>query len=403
MPKRAREWGALDVKRAAHSGRVSRNEWHAVGGAAGLLLQVTPGQAKSWLLRTTIGSARRSVGLGAYPEIGLAAARDKARAAKAQIEFGLDPIEERKAARAALAAARRRNLTFTEAADLWIEAKLSDRPEKSRKAAHSALRRHALPEIGSMLVQDGSVHDVVRALKAVWTDKPDTAVKLRSYIEAMRGVWAELQNHALELAGQQERVDHRSLEVQREVALSLGDDLRAEELDREPELKLGPAANAIERREQFAAETEGREYEPLTQRGARVHAVRQAKAMFAEMRERLELAREAWAEAREQGQGHVSAGLAALRAVAGRQAKELDQDEIRQRLARIAGREQGADDVAHEAGGDAIRDRLKQVLGRDKPDTREDHRRKLEEEREKQRQLDLERQRERDRDLGWEL
>lgn len=38
MPKRAREWGALDVKRASHSGKVSRNEWHAVGGVAGLLL-----------------------------------------------------------------------------------------------------------------------------------------------------------------------------------------------------------------------------------------------------------------------------------------------------------------------------------------------------------------------------
>jgi hypothetical protein len=72
----------------------------------------------------------------------------------------------------------------------------------------------------------------------------------------------------------------------------------------------------------LVAEAEGREYEPLTQRGARVHAVRQAKAMFAEMRERLELARDAWAEAREEGQGHVSAGLAALRAAAGRQAKD---------------------------------------------------------------------------------
>ena len=70
-------------------------------------------------------------------------------------------------------------------------------------------------------------------------------------IEVMRGVWAELQNHALELAGQEERVDHRSLEVQREEALSLGDVLKAEELDREPELKLGPAANAIERRAQL--------------------------------------------------------------------------------------------------------------------------------------------------------
>jgi hypothetical protein len=137
--------------------------------------------------------------------------------------------------------------------------------------------------------------DKTRVLDAASTGGPD--------IEVMRGYWAELQNRALELAGQEERVDHRSLEAQREVALSLGDTLKAEELDREPELKLGPAANAIERRAQLVAESEGRDYEPLTQRGARVHAVRQAKAMFAEMRERLELARDAWAKAREEGQG----------------------------------------------------------------------------------------------------
>ena len=147
--------------------------------------------------------------------------------------------------------------------------------------------------------------------------------------------------------------------MQREEALSFGDNMRAEELDREPELKLGPAANAIERREQFSAEAEGREYEPLTQRGARVHAVRQAK--------------------------------------------ELDQDEIKQRLARIAGRELGADQSAYDAGADAIRDRLKQVLGRDRPDPRQEQQVKSEEEREKLRQLELERQRKRDRDLGWEL
>lgn len=237
--------------------------------------------------------------------------------------------------------------------------------------------------------------DKTRVLDAASTGGPE--------IEAMRGYWAELQNHALELAGQEERVDHRSLEVQREEALSLGDTLKAEELDREPELKLGPAANAIERREQLAAEAEGRDYEPLTQRGARVHAVRQAKTMFAEMRERLELARDAWAEAREEGQGHVSAGLAALRAAAGRQAKELDPDEIKERLARIAGRELGADEPVHGPGGNAIRDRLNQALGRGTPEPRQKDQHELDEERKRQRLLELERQRELDRDLGWEL
>lgn len=234
-----------------------------------------------------------------------------------------------------------------------------------------------------------------RVLDAASTGGPE--------IEAMRGVWAEMQNHALELAGQEERVDHRSLEVQREEALSLGDTLKVEELNREPELKLGPAANAIERRAQLVAEAEGREYEPLTQRGARVHAVRQAKAMFAEMRERLELARDAWAEAREEGQGHVSAGLAALRAAAGRQAKELDQDEIKQRLARIAGRELGEEhDHKPGQGGRDIRDRFADVLGKARA---EDQEREKARQKEREQELDEERKRhrERDRDLGWEL
>lgn len=105
---------------------------------------------------------------------------------------------------------------------------------------------------------------------------------------------------------------------------------------------------------------------------------------------------------RSTGHGHVSAGLAALHAVAGRQAKELDQGEIKQRLVRIGGREHGAGGIGHDTGADAVRDRLKQVLGRDKPDPRQEQQRKLEKER-KRRLLELERRRERDRALGCEL
>jgi len=87
--------------------------------------------------------------------------------------------------------------------------------------------------------------------------------------------------------------------------------------------------------------------------------------MFAEMRDRLELARDAWTEAREEGQGHVSAGLAALRAAAERQAKALDPEEVRERLARIAGRDLGGEhDHAPGHGTRDIRGRLSDVLGK---------------------------------------
>ena len=230
--------------------------------------------------------------------------------------------------------------------------------------------------------------DKTRILDASSTGGPE--------IEAMRGVWAELQNAALERAGEVERVDHRSLEAQREVALAQGDELRAEALDREPELKLGPAANAIERREQREAEAEGREYEPLTQRGARVHAVRQAKALFAEMCERLDLAREAYGAAREEGLGHVSAGLAALRAAAGRQGLGSGQGDIAARLAGIVRRDAGerGADVADRAGLD-IRERLSEALGRATPVARE--------EAGTEKEAGRDRVRERDDDGGWGL
>ena len=80
-------------------------------------------------------------------------------------------------------------------------------------------------------------------------------------IERMRAVWAGLQNDALKRAEVRERVDHRSLEVQRTAALEHGDAFAAEALHRAAEVKLGPAVNAIERREMREAEAEGRAYE----------------------------------------------------------------------------------------------------------------------------------------------
>nr|WP_290919641.1 MobA/MobL family protein [Hyphomonas sp. 34-62-18] len=191
-------------------------------------------------------------------------------------------------------------------------------------------------------------------------------------IEQMRGGWAELQNRALERVGQVERVDHRSLEKQREAARERGDELKAEELDRDPELKLGPAANSMERREKAAAEREGREYVPVTERGAVVHAARQAREAFRDMRERLDLARETYGIAREEGQGRVSAGLAALRAAAAKDRGAHEAGDFRERLARITGRD-GVDRDGPEAETERTdpsqaQERLRETLSRDRGD-----------------------------------
>ena len=185
-------------------------------------------------------------------------------------------------------------------------------------------------------------------------------------IEQMRGVWAELQNRALERAGEVERVDHRSLEKQRETALDRGDSLSADELDRDPELKLGPAANSMERREKAAAAREGREYVPLTERGAVTHAARQARMAFQDMRERLDVARETYGMARDEGQGRVSASLAALRAAVDRdRGGERGAEDVRERLAGIIDKGEDRTSEDGKEGYNYARERLKSILDRE--------------------------------------
>ena len=184
-------------------------------------------------------------------------------------------------------------------------------------------------------------------------------------IKQMRGLWAELQNRELERVGEVERVDHRSLEKQRETALDRGDKLSAEELDRDPELKLGPAANSMERRAKVMAERQGREYVPVTERGAVVHAARQARAAFREMRERLDIARETYGIEREAGQGRVSAGLAALRAATSKDRDGRTSDDIRERLSQVVGRSRDQDDAPKSEGRNYARERLKEIMEKD--------------------------------------
>jgi len=93
MPSVAKELSALAIKRLKHPGR-GKNHSVAVGGVAGLMMQVTPSGCKSWLLRTTVGTKRREFGLGSFPEIALALARDRARELKDKIRQGIDPTEE---------------------------------------------------------------------------------------------------------------------------------------------------------------------------------------------------------------------------------------------------------------------------------------------------------------------
>lgn len=183
MPKRAKELGPLDVKRLEHPGG-KHPIAVAVGGVAGLHMQIKPTGAKSWLLRTVVGEKRRNIGLGAYPDVTLAQARERAREARETIWRGVDPVEERKAARAALTASQRRGLMFADALDRFAKEKTKEfSSERYRKQWRVTIDTYATPVLGKMLVSDIRTEDVLRVLQPIWTDKTVTAKKLRQRIE----------------------------------------------------------------------------------------------------------------------------------------------------------------------------------------------------------------------------
>lgn len=194
MPRVAKELGPLDIKRAAHAGG-KRNTMVPVGGVAGLYLQVTPNGGKTWILRAAVAGKRTEMGLGGFPSVTLAQAREKAREARSKIDQGIDPLAERKAARAALLAAARQGMTFTDAMNRYLDAKLEAFSNAKHKAQWRAtLQTYAEPEIGALLVQDIKVQDVLKVLHPLWSDRTETATRLRGRIEAILS-WATVSGH----------------------------------------------------------------------------------------------------------------------------------------------------------------------------------------------------------------
>jgi integrase len=167
---------------------------HCDGG--GLYLQVTEmkggGLTRSWIFRYRVGKRLRDMGLGPLSTLGLAEARERARQQRVKRLDGVDPIEERRSARATPAV---KLVTFDEAAAAYIAAneatwKNTRHAEQWRKT----LNAYASPVIGGLPVGEIDTKHVTRILDKPWQDTPETASRVRGRIEAVLD-WAKVRGH----------------------------------------------------------------------------------------------------------------------------------------------------------------------------------------------------------------
>lgn len=203
-PRIAKELSATEVKRLTWGVVKSADKakkrnvgdpctaYHAVGGVSGLLLQCRPPQvessegAKSWVLRTTVGEKRRDIGLGGYPDVTLAQAREKAREIKDKIRQGIDPIDEKKALRSSLIKSQSKAITFSQVADEYLNKKSREyKSDKQIQNLKGWLDKYILPFLGKLLPDDIELAHVEQMLKPIWETKNHTANRVRTHTEAI--------------------------------------------------------------------------------------------------------------------------------------------------------------------------------------------------------------------------
>lgn len=180
MGKRQIELGAIAVS------NIRRRGINFVGGVTGLGMNVTSCGSRSWILRYTVNGRRRDMGLGGYPDVTLAQAKEAARTARAKLAQGIDPIEDIRAARSRMFSDQATALTFSQAATRFI-----DTHEKTwRNAKHvqqwrNTIETYANPKIGQMLVRDIALPQILSILEPIWESKTETASRLRGRIESI--------------------------------------------------------------------------------------------------------------------------------------------------------------------------------------------------------------------------
>lgn len=179
MARKAKDLSAFSVARLDAPGL------HFVGEVPGLALQVLPTGGRTWVLRVVIAGKRRDMGLGGYPGVTLAGARDAARIARAKVKQGIDPIEEQKANRSAMVASRAAAVSFEQCATLYIAGHRTEwkAGSKSEQQWTNTLSTYAFPVMGSLLVRDVDVAHVLNAVAPIWSSKTETATRVRNRIE----------------------------------------------------------------------------------------------------------------------------------------------------------------------------------------------------------------------------
>ena len=139
-----------------------------------LYLYVKKTGRRSWVQRVTIEGRRHDIGLGSFPVVSLAKARRRALDNRVLLEESKDSL---------LVKRRPKTPTFKEATESVHETILPTfLSEQQIRDWISIQRKHVFPELAKIRLDRITQQDVLAVLNPIWTENPETALKVRQLI-----------------------------------------------------------------------------------------------------------------------------------------------------------------------------------------------------------------------------
>lgn len=159
---------------------------YADGG--GLYLLVDQSGNKRWLLRIKIDGKRCDMGLGGWPLVSLAKARNKAAKIRLDVNEGINPIAERRKQRISVP-------SFESAARSVHKANRDTWKNKKHAAQWLAtLEQYAFPVCGQTPVDQIDTSHIMAILNPIWLKKAETARRVRQRLSAVMD-WAKAKGY----------------------------------------------------------------------------------------------------------------------------------------------------------------------------------------------------------------
>lgn len=142
----------------------------------GLYLEVSPGGGKHWRWKYRVAGREKRESFGSYPEVSLLAAREKLAECRRALRSGIDPADQRKAAKQTKATqAALASDTFEAISREWYAARSKLwRPNYGPRIL-ARLERDVFPWLGALSIAEVDAPTILGALRRIEARAPETA------------------------------------------------------------------------------------------------------------------------------------------------------------------------------------------------------------------------------------